>query len=199
MGHREDLLAAARALLTEKGYAHTTARDLVAKSGTNLASIGYHFGSKAGLLTAAIGEAFNEWAVRLARAALSADAATPFDRATATWSEALRGLPEQQPLIVAFAEALAQAERAPELRARFAEQYQAMRGRVASYVAEALGGHDGSAAAPPSDDPRLRAIASFMMAVCDGFAIQYLIDSAHTPTPEELQGGLALLLPREAP
>ena len=46
MGHREQLLAAARTLLETRGYAHITARDLVAESDTNLASIGYHFGSK---------------------------------------------------------------------------------------------------------------------------------------------------------
>ena len=42
MSHKEDLLAGAVACLREKGYAHTTARDIVAASGTNLASIGYH-------------------------------------------------------------------------------------------------------------------------------------------------------------
>ena len=36
MGHREDLLTAARQCLEDKGYARTTARDLVAASGTNL-------------------------------------------------------------------------------------------------------------------------------------------------------------------
>ena len=46
MGHREQLLEAARRLLVERGSARITARDLVAESGTNLASIGYHFGSK---------------------------------------------------------------------------------------------------------------------------------------------------------
>ena len=40
MSHREDLLAGAVQCLREKGYAHTTARDIVAASGTNLASIG---------------------------------------------------------------------------------------------------------------------------------------------------------------
>ncbi|MGH3839469.1 MAG: TetR family transcriptional regulator, partial [Pseudonocardiaceae bacterium] len=41
MGHREALLDGARRCLLERGYARTTARDLVAASGTNLASIGY--------------------------------------------------------------------------------------------------------------------------------------------------------------
>jgi len=53
MGHREDLLAGAVRCLREKGYAHTTARDIVAASGTNLASIGYHYGSTKALLNAA--------------------------------------------------------------------------------------------------------------------------------------------------
>src|SRR6185295_1229331 len=52
MGHREDLLAGAVRCLREKGYAHTTARDIVAASGTNLASIGYHYGSTRALLNA---------------------------------------------------------------------------------------------------------------------------------------------------
>ena len=38
------------ACLREKGYAHTTARDIVAASSTNLASIGYHYGSTKALL-----------------------------------------------------------------------------------------------------------------------------------------------------
>jgi hypothetical protein len=37
------------------------ARDLVAASGTNLASIGYHFGSKEALLQTALLEASAEW------------------------------------------------------------------------------------------------------------------------------------------
>ena len=65
MGHREDLLAGARRCLEERGYARTTARDLVAASGTNLASIGYHFGSKEALLNEAIAASFEEWARRV--------------------------------------------------------------------------------------------------------------------------------------
>ena len=71
MGHREDLLAGARRCLEKRGYARTTARDLVAESGTNLASIGYHFGSKEALLNEAIGESFQEWAERVRELALS--------------------------------------------------------------------------------------------------------------------------------
>ncbi|MEU5700427.1 TetR/AcrR family transcriptional regulator [Streptomyces aurantiacus] len=53
MGHREDLLVGARRCLLDKGFARTTARDIVKESGTNLASIGYHYGSKDALLAEA--------------------------------------------------------------------------------------------------------------------------------------------------
>ncbi|MFF5479415.1 TetR/AcrR family transcriptional regulator [Streptomyces sp. NPDC012935] len=53
MGHREDLLEGAKRCLLDKGFARTTARDIVKESGTNLASIGYHYGSKDALLAQA--------------------------------------------------------------------------------------------------------------------------------------------------
>jgi AcrR family transcriptional regulator len=53
MGHREDLLEGAKRCLLEKGFVRTTACDIVKESGTNLASIGYHYGSKDALLAEA--------------------------------------------------------------------------------------------------------------------------------------------------
>ncbi len=53
MGHREDLLEGAKRCLLAKGFLRTTARDIVKESGTNLASIGYHYGSKDALLAQA--------------------------------------------------------------------------------------------------------------------------------------------------
>lgn len=53
MGHREDLLEGAKRCLLDKGFVRTTARDIVKESGTNLASIGYHYGSKDKLLAEA--------------------------------------------------------------------------------------------------------------------------------------------------
>ncbi|MFE9614093.1 TetR/AcrR family transcriptional regulator [Streptomyces sp. NPDC006012] len=53
MGHREDLLEGAKRCLLQKGFMRTTARDIVKESGTNLASIGYHYGSKDALLAQA--------------------------------------------------------------------------------------------------------------------------------------------------
>lgn len=61
MGHREDLLEGAKKCLVEKGFVRTTARDIVNASGANLASIGYHYGSKDALLTQAYVELAQEW------------------------------------------------------------------------------------------------------------------------------------------
>jgi len=187
VGHREQLLGAARRLLEDKGYAHITARDLVAASDTNLASIGYHFGSKAGLLNAAIGEIFDEWTEQLAQIAMRATVATPVERAHVTWSALLDGLDDKRALLLSFMEAFAQADRSAELREQFGRQYQQIRGRVAELVAESLGGRLGP------DDPRAKAVASFVIAVCDGLAMQWLLDPVNTPTGDELLAGLGLL------
>jgi AcrR family transcriptional regulator len=57
MGNREDLLAGARKVIIERGVANATARDIAAAAGVSLAAIGYHFGSKERLLTAALTDA----------------------------------------------------------------------------------------------------------------------------------------------
>ena len=81
--HRERLLEAAIVCLQEKGYARTTARDLVAASDTNLASIGYHFGSKEHLLNVAVAEAFQRWLKPLVALAAEPGPATPLERLAA--------------------------------------------------------------------------------------------------------------------
>jgi AcrR family transcriptional regulator len=185
VGHREQLLEAARRLLEERGYAHITARDLVAASDTNLASIGYHFGSKAALLNAAIEAAFSDWAGELAAFVMSDPDATPLQRATATWVASLEGMIERRPILQAYVEALAQALRVPELRDQLAEHYRRARAMVAALVAQSL--DDGSDA----DDPRCRAVAALVIAACDGLALQSLLDPDSAPSPDDLTAGLA--------
>jgi AcrR family transcriptional regulator len=186
VGHREQLLAAARTLLERQGYAHITARDLVAESGTNLASIGYHFGSKAALLNQAIEDAFAAWAKQLADLVMADPDATPLQRAATTWAAARDALPRQGAMLQAYVEALAQAQREPTLRAQLAAHMNAVRTMVAERAAQSLG--NGTSA----DDPRCRAVASFVIAVCDGLAMQYLLDPDQVPTGAELIDGLAL-------
>jgi AcrR family transcriptional regulator len=187
VGHREELLAAARRLLEDKGYARITTRDLVAASGTNLHSIGYHFGSKAGLLNAAIGEVFEEWTEKLAQIAMADPAATPVERGRRAWAAMLDSLPTTRNLLLSYVEALAQAERTVSLREQFAEQYRRCRQRVAVLVAESLG--DGSDPA----DPRCQAVASFVIAICDGLSVQWLLDPEGAPTSANLTAGLGAM------
>lgn len=187
MGHRDELLVAARRLLEDKGYAHITARDLVAASNTNLASIGYHFGSKAGLLNAAIGEVLREWTEQLAEIAMHAAVDTPVERAHVTWSAMLDSVDGKRALLLSFMEAVAQANHSSELREQFAVQYQQLRTRVAELVSTSLHGR------LDASDPRATAIASFVMAVCDGFALQWQLDPANVPSGQELRTGLNLL------
>lgn len=182
MGHRDQLLAAARQLLEDKGYAHITARDLVAASGTNLASIGYHFGSKAGLLNAALGVVFEEWATQLTEIALADPAASPLERAHRAWGAMLAGLTGRRALLVSFMEALAQADRDPQLREQLAGMYRVVRARVSEIVSRALD--------TTPDDPRCTAVASWMMAVCDGLSMQWLLDPSATPKGADLVRGL---------
>ncbi|EWC61377.1 Transcriptional regulator, TetR family [Actinokineospora spheciospongiae] len=191
MGHRELLLDAARRLLEDKGYAHITARDLVAASGTNLASIGYHFGSKNGLLNAALGDVFEEWTDALAEVALADPHASPLQRAHLTWATVLLHLADKRALLLSFVEALAQAERDPALREQLAEVQDRTRTRVAEIVATSYGDADVHA-----DDPRCTAVAGFILAVCDGLALQWLLDPQRSPRPEHLLAGLNDLVAR---
>lgn len=193
MGHREQLLTAARRLLEERGYAHITARDLVAASDTNLASIGYHFGSKAALLNAAIEAAFSDWAEQLAAFVMSDPEATPLQRASATWVASLDGMAQRRPILQAYIEALAQALRVPELREQLAEHYRRARAMVAALVAQSL--DDGSDA----DDPRCRAVATLVIAACDGLALQAVLDPESSPSADDLMAGLATVWAASAP
>jgi AcrR family transcriptional regulator len=189
VGHREQLLAAARRLLETKGYAHITTRDLVAESGTNLASIGYHFGSKQGLLSEAIAVVLQDWTEQLSETAMAAPGLPPLARGRLAWSSLLEELPDKRALLLSYVEALAQAERTPELREKFVRNYRRTRERVAVLVSESFAG---SSAGPiDAADPRCQAMASFVIAVCDGLAMQYLLDPEGVPSAADLDLALA--------
>jgi AcrR family transcriptional regulator len=184
MGHREDLLAGARRCLEERGYARTTARDLVAASGTNLASIGYHFGSKEALLNEAIAASFDEWARRVHELAFGGNQGNSNDPAVlmgATYSAMLASFAEYRGLAVAFVEALAQAERQPALRTQLAKAYADGRTQVAAMITGLLGDL-------PAE--RARALASFQIAICDGLLVQWLLDPDATPSGPALAAAL---------
>jgi AcrR family transcriptional regulator len=184
MGHRDALLEAARRLILEKGFAATTARDLVAASGTNLGSIGYHYGSREALLSQALEELFDEWTELLARAAFSEQDAPPHERLAATWKATLATLDEHRALIRAFIEALAHAERSPDYRRQMRDHYRRSRRSVARLVEAALGPD----AVAKGADPMV--IALFLIAVFDGLAVQFRMAPEDTPSGEQLVDAL---------
>ena len=184
MSHRDALLEAARDLILEKGFAATTARDLVAASDTNLGSIGYHFGSREALLNQAIEELFDEWTQLLAGAAFSDEDAPPLERLTASWKATLDTLGEHHALIRAFVEALAHAERSPDFRKQMRDHYRRSRRTVALLVEAALGPD----AVAKGADPMM--IALFLMAVFDGLALQFRMAPEDTPSGEQLVAAL---------
>lgn len=179
-GHRERLLFGAIECVKAKGYARTTARDIVEASGTNLASIGYHFGSKEALINEALRENAGAWTaqVNAAVAAAREDGAPPLQQLLTSWKTMLDTVAEQRPFVVALLEAIARAEHSPELRQQLAAQYQEVRRSVAREIGQALG---------PAVDPRtVEILASFAIAVCDGLAAQWLVDAEHVPSGDEL-------------
>jgi AcrR family transcriptional regulator len=186
MGHREALLDGARRCLLERGYARTTARDLVAASGTNLASIGYHFGSKEALLNGAMQQCFDEYIAQITRIVFVDPSATPVQRLQASWVALVSTFEQYRPLMVAFVEALAQAERVPELRAQLAECYERLRTTVADMVRSSVDG---------LSDVTARQVASFLIAVYDGLQVQWLLDPERAPTPDALMAALEVALP----
>src|ERR1700736_2623533 len=139
VSHRDALLEAAKRCLRERGYMNTTARDLVAESGTNLGSIGYHFGSKEALLNEALGDLFAEWTRRITDAATASATAGALERTAISWIAMLGSMPEQRSLLQAFADSLAPTTRSPHLREQLAARYQAVRAEVALTVADVLG------------------------------------------------------------
>jgi AcrR family transcriptional regulator len=181
--HRDALLTAAKQLLREKGYARTTARDLVAASDTNLASIGYHFGSKEALLTEALGEVFEEWTARLEDVGWARPDVAPIERLTAALSAMVAELDDARPLFVAYLEAMAQAERSPELRERLARQYEDNRRQVATSIAAAIG-----------ESPDAEVVASLLIAIADGLLIQAFLQPGRLPAGDEFVAALGRAL-----
>jgi AcrR family transcriptional regulator len=187
MGHREDLLAGAKRCLYERGYAHTTARDIVAASGTNLASIGYHFGSMEALLNAAMLAAIEDWGQELEHK-LAADidpAATQLERFEAIWARVIASFATHRHMWIATFEALAQAERSPQIRAFLGDAVQQGReGLVALF-------QNADAA---TSQKLAKTVGSFYQALLTGVWVQWLIDPERAPSSRDMAQALHQLL-----
>jgi AcrR family transcriptional regulator len=185
---RSALLAAAKRLVLERGYARTSVRDLVSEAGANLGAVNYHFGSREKLLNQAIFEFFLEWGESVGQVE-AAPGAGPVEQLAASARSIVDGIPSAQPLFVVFLECLLQSRHSPELRRELAEHY----ARHREHAGERIRASPGLSELPSRT---VEVIASYMLAVADGFQIQALIDPDSVPTGDELAAfyeGLAAL------
>jgi AcrR family transcriptional regulator len=183
MGNREDLLAGAKRCLYEKGYASTTARDIATASGTSLAAIGYHFGSKDALMNQARLQAFGDWTDQLTRALESElDPATPaMERFEAIWTKMIELFEANRPMWLASFEILAQIDHDPQVRYAVAEAQQRARLGLAMLF------HDID---PSINGQQAHAVGSFYLALLPGVMAQWLIDPDEAPTGRDLAEAL---------
>lgn len=179
-GHRARLLEAAISCLQEKGYARTTARNLVAGSRTNLASIGYHFGSKEGLLNAALLEAFQRWLKPLIELAAEPGSATPLQRLQRGLEEVADSLEENRLLVAAALEAWAQLPHSAELRKAMQDSYDDFHRAIAATVRDAF------AEAGVSAEIDAEALATLIIALFDGLLVRWQLDPDDPPSAKRL-------------
>jgi AcrR family transcriptional regulator len=184
VGHKDDLLVGAKRALYEKGYARTTARDIVALSNTNLGSIGYHYGSTEALLTAAMLSAIDEWG-RVLAAALGAPGEPGDDPMVSFWRRVIGSITEHRALWLASVEVMIQAEHNPGLREQLAAGIREGRKGMAALL---TGRPDDQL-----DDGTVRSLGSVQMALLSGVLTQWLTDPGGAPQPEEIVAGIKAL------
>lgn len=184
-GNREKLLRGAQACLRDKGYARTTARDLVAASGANLASIGYHFGSKEALLNEAIAQGFGDWVAEVEAATFSSASASLPERLERSLAATIDRFGELEPFLVSFVEAFPQAVRSPELRERMAAAYEQARIAGAAMMVRAVEAEGMELAGEHAET-----LASLVTAICDGLMLQWLLDPKRVPASDDVMASL---------
>lgn len=181
--NRQALLDAAIRCIQERGYARTTARDIVAASSTNLGAIGYHFGSKEALMTEALAECCRRWLAAVSSAA-GRPGGSPWDNAV---TAAYRAVDDSREVAVAYLEAWAQIERSPELREQLASHYREFRTATAALLQSVV---------PRTRSKKLdiEALSAVLVAIFDGLMVQWLLDPDALPSPDRFGKALAPLI-----
>lgn len=140
-----------------------TARAIATESGANLASIGYHFGSKDNLVTEAVIEGLDRWLDEVARGLGDLEQLAPPDRfrRAAEVIEATRQ--RHSGLARNFIGALAKAQYEPRVRYLLAAGFRRSRANVAMLL--------GLGTDEPGDDA-----GGLVLALFDGLLFQALLD-----------------------
>ncbi|MCF3133471.1 TetR/AcrR family transcriptional regulator [Streptomyces olivochromogenes] len=184
MGHREDLLEGAKRCLLEKGFARTTARDIVKESGTNLASIGYHYGSKDALLAQAYVSLVEGMSDAFAEPADDGTGAAPgsLERFREVWSNVIATMREPGSLWRLSAEIAVMGDQLPEVRDHLA---QAQREGSRGFVALLMGGREEDV---PEDV--VDSLGSFYTVLMTGLITLWTFDPKTAPDADQLTEGL---------
>jgi AcrR family transcriptional regulator len=186
MGHREDLLEGAKRCLLEKGFVRTTARDIVKESGTNLASIGYHYGSKDALLVQAYVSLVQEMGDRYGPGwgggAVPQTSPESLDRFREVWANIIRSAPEARPIWLMSFELIFQGDRLPEVRKLLSEAQEEGRSGIVPLfngVPEA-----------ELDKETVDTEGRFYTTLLQGLMVQWLFDPDSATTADQLTEGL---------
>jgi AcrR family transcriptional regulator len=190
VGHKEDLLVGAKRALFEKGYARTTARDIVALSGTNLGSIGYHYGSTEALMTAAMLSAMEDWGDKIALA-LAGPGEAGEEHLVGFWRRVIGSITEDRALWMASIEVVVQAEHNPQLREQLAGGIEQGRRGMASLIT--------GVPEDQLDEQTVRTVGAVQMALMSGILTQWFTDPGNAPGPEEIVAGIRALGTRATP
>ncbi|MBW5484820.1 TetR/AcrR family transcriptional regulator [Streptomyces bambusae] len=180
MGHREDLLEGAKKCLVEKGFVRTTARDIVNASGANLASIGYHYGSKDALLTEAFIALMHEWGDGFIGEIEGEDGS--LERFRSVWEGVVAQAGRSGPVWAASMEVVLSGNRLPQLRELLAaSQEEGRRGLISMFT---------GIPEDKIDERDRRTLGAFYQALLNGLMIQWLFDPETAATPEEITEGM---------
>jgi len=161
------ILAAARRLLAEGGFEALKLSAIAAEAGESKASIGYHFGNKAGLVTALVDSLAHESNRGLIDEAGACPAGAARVHALIDGESRIAADAES---FQSFFDVLPHALRDPDLRERVAALYDGYRETVLRCL---------DAAGQDSAD-ELRPFAMLMIAIVDGLAIQHGLDPEGT-------------------
>jgi AcrR family transcriptional regulator len=142
-----------------------TARAIARESGANLASIGYHFGSKDELVTVAVIEGLDRWLADIERGLADVEGDDPAERFRLAWRLVERGREQHTGLARSLIGALAKAPHDRRVREKLTAGYR----RTRPALARVLGlGSDAAA-----EDA-----AGLVLAMFNGLLLQALLDPA---------------------
>jgi AcrR family transcriptional regulator len=132
--NREQLIDGALRCLERLPAERITARVIAEESGANLASIAYHFGSKDGLVTAAVIKGLDRWLAEVEQALSALESGTPAERLQRANAVIERTRRRHAGLVRTFVAALAKAPHDPLVRDQLAKGFHRTRPAVAELL-----------------------------------------------------------------